>query len=222
MSVKTASIHSLQERIDARTDKVHKLTKDKSITWQPLTRQNARDRLAYGRLVSFDQTLTSCGVALVSHDDAGIRVVWTALIKPEAQGLVGFQGTYTKAIGLRRALEDLDYGADIFVDAEEIVHEMPSTGGHRTESSLLAGYVVQQFAAERLIPCSMIANASMRALLVPPDRRADRSKVPVRESVDALVDPPPGCPWNEHVRDAVGLALTRLKHLRIAEQQEQP
>ena len=217
----SASLHSLQERIDARADKARKLSLDKVPSWEPLTHDNAPERLAYGSVLSFDQTLTSCGIALVKHDDSGLRVSWTELIRPDARGEVGFLGTYTKALDLHEALLALDSATEVFDDAEVIVHEMPSTGGHRTESALLAGYIVRVLAAECLTPCTMVANASMRALLVPPDRRKDRSKAPIREAVDALFADRGEGPWNEHVRDAVGLALTHLKHRRTAEIQEQ-
>lgn len=171
------------------------------------------DDLAYGSVLAFDQTLTNCGMAHVGHDSRGLLVTVVDLLAPASRE-TGFKGTYSKSIELAHLVEQAIESTSRMRRIDEVVHEMPSTGGFRTESALLAGYVVQQAAVDHGLPCVMVANASMRSLLVPPERRKDKSKTPIREAIDTLFPARPDGPWNEHVRDAVGLALTRLSQIK--------
>lgn len=167
-------------------------------------------RFRHGSLFSLDQTLSHTGYALVRSDHQGVAVLIGDVLDVKTDRK-GFEETYHKAEQLAPRLNGLLMTAAMMgVDA--IVHEMPSVQGYRTESSLIAGLLVRQAAKDhaRGTPVRAVSNQAMKALLCPPDKRDEKRYV--KEAVNALI---PNWMrttrrWNEHVHDAVALALTDL------------
>lgn len=202
----TDALEAMREKVQARKDET--ISRRKKV-WTPP--DPARFRL--GGVLAFDQTLTNTGYALVYSDHAGLMVVGAGVLEARTS-LTGFEETYAKAERLERGIsEAVRYGALASVSA--IVHEMPSVQGYRTESSLLAGYLVRRAARDyaRGIPVVAVSNLAMKALLLPPGQRDEKKYV--RQAVESLIpkerrEKPMVQRWNEHVHDAVGLALTFL------------
>lgn len=162
-----------------------------------------------GATLAFDQTLTNLGWALVVPSPEGPTVAAAAShsLTTEAKG---FEGTYDKALRMEPYIGQvmLRFG----MVAEAIVHEMPAVQGYRIESALLAGLLVRQQARmhARGMPLEAIASQKVRALLNPPEQRFDKRYV--KAAVEALIprERRNTANWNEHVHDAVALALFRM------------
>lgn len=184
------------------------LTKPPARKREPLSPEDIKEWSTQCQVLAFDQTLSHCGMALVSAQGGVPLVRFAGELRPQVDpALTSFERTYAKALALRGLLREPE-PVTAMACADIIVYEMPAVGGYRTESSLLAGYVVRQFAHESGLPVAMVSNTSMRALIAP----VSEGKAPIARAIDALV--PEGRryarSWNEHVRDAVGLALTHL------------
>ena len=174
-------------------------------------------RFRHGRVLAFDQTLTNTGVALVVNDHAGLTVAYADLIGPFDRGdLRGFEETYSKAFRCEQVIAwHVSTMMTTSIPPDTIVHEMPSVQGYRTESSLMAGYFVRRAAHHeaRGVPVVAIQNQAMRTLLNHPHERYDKKFV--KAAVESLIPKerrakPHVHRWNEHVHDAVALALTHL------------
>lgn len=90
-----------------------------------------------GTVLCFDQTLTHCGVSLITHDLRGLTVDYGNVFEPTpSEVLTSFYRTLHKSVLIKNDVyEVIDrYGDQV----DAIVHEMPAVVGYRTESSLLA------------------------------------------------------------------------------------
>ena len=168
------------------------------------------DQFAHGSILAIDQTLTNCGFAMVTSSYKGLSVTSTGVIVTKTDKK-GFEETYDKADQLERLLPELLIGAGVF--ATGIVMEMPAVAGYRTESSLMAGWLVRQAARQhaRGLKVHMVSNTAMKALLCAPGQRHEKKYV--RAAVESLIPEANRRGlrrWNEHVHDAVALALTHL------------
>jgi hypothetical protein len=119
----------------------------------------------------------------------------------------GYLGTWDRAIQLERELSEL--GTE-FALADRIAVEAPMVkGGHRTESSLIAGLMAWRVALphKRLdVGATHVSSVLLGDYRVSQDRRKNAIKAAVARYI-------PGSErrdWNEHERDAAAIALTVL------------
>lgn len=207
----------LREKIAAEKQK----PKARKKPWEPV----GIERMEHRRVLAFDQTTTNTGVAVVNVDWNGIKVEVGELIGPVESGSVGFTGNYDKALEMGKRIGQTMMLLSPGVDS--VVFEMPVIHGHRTESILLAGLTVRQAidVYGRGISWGMVSTRSMHSVIVPPDRRGDgfKSKQEVARALDELIPEESRAGltrWNEHVRDAVGLALTYLTQEHLTKQEK--
>lgn len=161
------------------------------------------------RFLTFDQSLSNTGWAVV--DGPNREVEACGVIRPEGifPTVTGFNLTFEKARQLEEGLKGvLDEHART---VDEILFEMPAVVGHRVESSLLA--------AEKLLTVCRLLNLprptmvsrqhAMKVLDIDPRAipKKDIKKV-TGAKVDAVILKHPVRPWNEHIRDAVFLAIS--------------
>lgn len=195
---------ALEEMRESVREKAAKGPKARKKVWTPPDPA----RFRHGYVLSFDQTLTHTGYTVVQSDYSGLWVRMGDVVDVTTNRK-GFEETYHKAEQLAPRLAGL-CAMGSFVDS--IVHEMPSVQGYRTESSLIAGLLIRQAASQtaRGVPVVAVSNMSMRALLNAPEDRHEKKHV--RIAVEALIPKEHRTTrrWNEHVHDAVGLALTHL------------
>ncbi len=203
------STDALEQMRQTAREKAAAGPKRRKKAWEPPD----PSRFRHGICLAFDQTLTNTGIGLVRSDHNGLVVMYAESLTVKSD-LTSFEQTYDKANKMKRAIA-APMSALTSIGVTAIVHEMPSVQGHRIESALMAGYLVREAADTwaRGIPVTAVSNRSMRALLNAPDERVEKKHV--RQAVESLI-PEDGRTgefirnWNEHVHDAVGLALTRL------------
>lgn len=165
---------------------------------------------AHGSVLSFDQTLTKTGFSVVQHDSEGLRVVEGNLLIPKIGDEKGFEETYAKANAMEQAIQ---FVVIMLAPAiQDIVHEMPSVVGKRIESSLMAGHFVRRAALHhaRGVPVHMVSNQTMKAILLPPEKRSEKKHV--TQAVEALIPKENRAVkrWNQDVHDSVALGLAVL------------
>jgi len=202
----TAEVDPLEKMRETLREKKVRAPRSKKKPWEPVT----LDRLAYGTVLAFDQTLSKTGFSVVRHDQTGIHVLEGNLILA-ATDSVGFEETYAKAAYMEHAIDRVTMFLSPAIDS--IVHEMPAVRGYRTESSLMAGYFVRRAAhhSARGVPVVMLSKTSAAALLIPPEK--DRTaKSNMSEAVNDLIprENRQTKRWNQDVHDSVGLAVLRL------------
>ncbi|MEU6362235.1 hypothetical protein [Streptomyces albidoflavus] len=177
---------------------------------------------AHGTVQAFDQSLSNTGVALVKSNESGIHLLATAMIRPPAdvQALKSTEGNYARADSLYAGLLRARTGMAANVDG--IAYERPPVKGMRVDSIVLAGREVHRATHGRAV---LVDNRHAKAVIVGrAGTKADPvTKAHVKEAVERYVTPPAErglvMPWNEHVRDAVMLALTWLYDEKIRQQQ---
>lgn len=198
--------------LDALRERIRE-TKTKSVKkrppkWKPVT----EIELSPLRVLAFDQTLSNTGWAVVGYDrKTGIEVIAGGIISPSKDARGSFWETYEKSIqlsiGVRKVFDEV---AD---DVDFVCFETPPVGqAFRPESSLIAGQVVYAAARKADLPIVMVGNQRMRAKLIPPEHRGERTKRSVKDAVEAII-PPKNRQldrWNEHIIDAVGLGVCSL------------
>jgi hypothetical protein len=168
-------------------------------------------------VLAFDPTLTNCGwvrLEVMGANYAGgpLVNVWDKRTIRPSTGHTGFMATWDKA----RLLND-ELGTTIRSAVEAcawIVCETPwvGSGGHRTESALIASTFVYMHAGEHFRPVSaQHAYAVLCGGRRPPTARAKKD---IALSVARYIPESSGRNWNEHERDAAALALTFLHDLK--------
>ena len=171
---------------------------------------------AEGTVLSFDQTLTNTGWAVICHGGGELLVTSTGMIKPTSGGLTAHEATYVKALSLGNQIKALTRYD--FIGNRHTVYERPSVVGRRIDSALIAGNEVYR-ATNGF--CTAVSNRHAKAVLVGrAGTRADPvTKTHVKEAVERHVTRPAqgDYPWNEHVRDAVMLGLVHLYDLKHKE-----
>ena len=166
----------------------------------------------HGVVLSFDQTLTNTGISVLRSDYNGLSLLYARCEKVSTDR-VSFEGTYDKADKMElRIIANLMMATGF--DLTDIVYEMPSVQGQRIESALIGGLLVTRAVKQhaRGFRPKAVSNRSMKALLLPPDKRYEKKHV--REMIESLIPPENRANhiynWNEHVHDSVALALTHL------------
>lgn len=174
-------------------------------TWKPPVARDFRPT----QILSFDQSLSHAGWALINTEDNEITVVESGTIRsPKLGDVRGFEATLTKALLLGQEIQILlDRQIGCY---ESVVVELPSVAGYRTESSLVALVIItlEMDRAEAGRPILVSRNSAAAHLCG--DRNV--SKRVSSEFVDQIVtEHPTGTgQWTEHVRDAVFVGLRYL------------
>jgi hypothetical protein len=166
---------------------------------------------AQGTLVlAFDGSLGNTGWILLWRTLTEITVQEKGTIRPQTE-LDGYLGTWQRAILLRCGLEDLGRLAII---CDHVAVEAPMVaGGHRTESSLVAGLQVWQWAEDRAGRAKRrdVGATHVSKVLCGDSRISrDKRKAAIKAAVARYISGSDGRGYNEHERDAAAIALTVL------------
>lgn len=161
-------------------------------------------------VLCFDQTLSNCGWAILNTEQGQPQVSACGVLRPPAfeRGERGFEATFVKSLYLARDLRALLRELDGLFD--EVVGELPSVLGYRTESSLVAAVTMVQQLDELGYAMPTFVPRQRAASVLAGDGRA--SKTVTKGVVNDLVEDrrPKEQPWNEHVHDAVFVGLMHL------------
>lgn len=166
------------------------------------------------QVLCFDQSLSNVGWSLLNSDGGKLSVIDSGTIVPPPLGkeVKGFAVTTTKAIFIAREIGNMLN--DLYGRWEQVVVEMPSVFGYRTESSLVALVTIctelDRMGEEQPV---MVSRQAAAARLCG-DRHA--SKAATSALVNDLVQKHPTGKgqWTEHVRDSV---LVGLHHTYVGD-----
>lgn len=178
---------------------------------------------AYGTVQAFDQALANTGMAIIRSNESGIHLLATAILRPPAdvQEIKSHEGNFARADSLYGAICRHRTGYASTVGA--VVYERPPVSGMRTESIGLAGREIHRATCGKAV---MVDNRHAKSVIVGTagSKNSKVTKAHVKEAVERYVTPPAALgktmPWNEHVRDAVLLALTWLYDEKIRQNRE--
>jgi len=181
-------------------------TEKKSPSPSPIVR-TLRDQ----RVLAFDQSVANTGWALVAVVGGVPRVLRTGMVVTEPSGEAQMLDM------LRRAMITYANVRSVILANEPqlIVHEIPLGGRGASlkgaSSSLLASLAVRIAASEEHIETEMVSGNRVKAHITG-SGKASKSEVAaaVRARLPGLKEQKPG-PLNEHVYDAIGIALTHLE-----------
>ena len=164
------------------------------------------DRLGTGTVLAFDGALAKTGWAVVTRRRGHMPVLMDCglVVTAVDPGLSSFEATFAKAdqlgVRLRPIVERW------LPQADEAVCERPAISGMRTESSLLAAYVVGQLTGSHLLVHRVHAVSVFCGPGVKPSNKVATKAV----TTSWLPERPPGSRWNQDVADAALAALIRL------------
>jgi Holliday junction resolvasome RuvABC endonuclease subunit len=178
---------------------------------EPWTPPRTTDFEAAEPVLAFDATLSHTGWVLLDAMGGVITVLAKGVINPQTSQ-VGYLATWEKAHNLRGAL----MGMRLLTSGRlyRAVVEAPSVGGgHRTESSLIAGLMVSLEEPEVV---AVSATRVSKVMLGDARVRKEERKPRIREAVVRLIPEAAGRGWNEHIRDAAATGLTHLYDQRQA------
>jgi Holliday junction resolvasome RuvABC endonuclease subunit len=169
-------------------------------------------------ILAFDQTLGNTGAVLI-HDAGPEHLLhvfraWT--FGRPTDSLKSFEATYSRAETLRDRLTRFMQTEINTPEIEAIVHEMPAVYGYRTESSLIAGYVIRTVVRDLGIkaPVVVVSNQHAKKVLTGTSKA---NKAEVKAAVrDRMFVAPDVKPWNEHTADAAMLGYTHIMDTRGA------
>lgn len=163
----------------------------------------------FRHVLAFDATLTNCGWAQLMVAYGKVVVIARGTIRPET-GETGYLATWDKAGQLYRELAAvIGKRTAVAGPKPHIVVEAPSVGGgHRTESSLIAGGLVWMASEQQV---TAVSATHVSAVLLGDARiRSEQRKRAIKEAVVRLCPEAAGRTWDEHQRDAVATGLTYL------------
>ncbi len=164
--------------------------------------------------LAFDPSLSSTGWAWLRVAESRVQVLNKGTIR-SATAETGFMGTYQRAHCIARELAGIFRAVPLYVNHETAqvyrAWEAPSVGGgHRTESSLIAGYLVWE--ASRGAGTAVQANHVSSLLCGNP--RHDKKEIAA--AVARYIPESATRQWNEHERDAAAVGLARLLDVAAA------
>jgi Holliday junction resolvasome RuvABC endonuclease subunit len=164
-------------------------------------------------VMAFDGSLGNTGWVRLLHLAGDVLIIQKGTIRPKTE-LDGYLGTWERAAQLRMELEALGHLA---IGCSYIAVEAPMVaGGHRTESSLVAGLQVWQWAAHRAGIARRLdvgATHVSKVLLGSARVSKDDRKNAIKAAVARYIPGSEGRGFNEHERDAAAIALTVLHDL---------
>lgn len=163
------------------------------------------------QVLAFDASLANVGWAMFIVRGGKVLIVAHGTIHPQ-QASDGYMGTWQRARDLKRGLREA--GLDGYMRYPGVLKAVEAPlvgGGHRKESSLIAGMTVWMDCDE----CDVISATHVSAVLLgdPKIRSAER-KAAIKAAVLRYVPEAQGRGWTEHERDALSVGLTRLWDLR--------
>lgn len=169
-----------------------------------------------GRVITaFDASLLNTGWVAIRAWLRGVDVIGHGTIRPKTDAK-GYMATWERARLLEEALRD-EALVNAYIRSDEALMavEAPSVGGgHRTESSLVAGLMVWRQAPAK---CARVSATHVSAVLLgDPKVKSEERKGAVKLAVARYVPESAGRDWNEHERDALSVGLTRLYDMRWA------
>lgn len=164
-------------------------------------------------IAAFDASLLNTGWVAVRLVGAAFEVIGHGTIRPKTPA-AGYMATWERARLLEKGLWDEGVVMRFIKPGDVLmaVEAPPVGGGHRTESSLVAGLTVWRLSPRKCQPVS--ATHVSAVLLGDPRIKSAERKPAIRRAVCALVPEAAGRTWNEHERDALSVALTRLFDLK--------
>jgi hypothetical protein len=164
-------------------------------------------------IAAFDASLVNTGWVVLRRWKGGIDVFGHGTIRPKTEA-TGYMATWERARLLEEALEDTMAAVFIRRAGTLVAVEAPSVGGHRTESSLVAGLTVWRQAPGK---CAVVSATHVSAVLLgDPKIRSTERKPAIKEAVCRYVPEAAGRSWTEHERDGLSVGLTRLFDLKEA------
>lgn len=164
-------------------------------------------------VVAFDASLLNTGWVVLRRWLGGIDVYGHGTIRPKTDA-TGYMATWERARILEEELPGTLAAAFLAREDIEMALEAPSVGGHRTESSLVAGLTVRRLNPGKCVPVS--ATHVSAVLLGDPKVKSEERKGAIKLAVARYVPESAGRDWNEHERDALSVGLTRLYDMREA------
>lgn len=178
--------------------------------WQPPSLASFAP-VAGCEVIAFDPSLSSTGYAWLR---VGLRIM--VLSKGTLRGKsekTGYLSTYEKALSIRQQLNGVLARIPLLVDGEpvrmSVAWEAPAVAGYRTESSLIAGYLVYEATGGA---CEgVILNANHISSVLCGNPRHDKKEVAA--AVARYIPESAGRTWNQHERDAAAVGLTHLLDL---------
>lgn len=155
-----------------------------------------------GPVLAFDQSLAHTGWAIV--DAQGVVAVTGMLTTPSAGGPIG---NVERAVEIAAQVEDLL--AERASEYQAIVMETPPAGYgmKRPESSLLAAAAIHTAADRRGLMVEYVGAQRAKRVMT---GKPNASKAEMKAAVCARTNLADCKPCNEHVSDAVGLALVAM------------
>jgi Holliday junction resolvasome RuvABC endonuclease subunit len=171
--------------------------------WQP---PQLSDFGYYRTVLAFDAALRNTGwVILVSTPSRGISVIDHGTIRMTTLE-TSYLATWDLAVSLKQ--EVCQVMRRQLAPVDDVVAEAPSVGGgHRTESSLVAGLQVWQEAREHGKPLIPVAADHASSVLCG-NRSHDKKEIAA--AVARYVPGSAKRDWTEHERDAAAVALAYL------------
>lgn len=165
------------------------------------------------RVLAFDASLANVGWVVFYVADR-VVVEGHGTIRPKSPD-DGYMGTWQRAWHLKKRLWEeglvLRYMRDPAV--QKAVEAPIVGGGHRRESSLIAGMTVWMESE----PCAVISPTHVSAVLLGNPKILSRDRKPaIKAAVCCYVPEAAGRDWNEHERDGLSVGLTRLFDMREA------
>lgn len=163
------------------------------------------------RVLAHDATLSHCGIVGFTVWADWIEVWCKRTIHPKTQRQ-SYLETWDKAAELDRELRllhrDIGYGAWSVIEAPSV------GGGHRTESSLFAGFLVTQACPDN--SWTAVSATRVSAVMLGDSRiRSEDRKKAIAAAVARLLPETATRGWNEHERDALATGLTWTYDERI-------
>lgn len=165
--------------------------------------------------IAFDASLLNTGWVVLRAWATGIEIFWHDTIRPKTEA-TGYMATWERARLLEEGLWEAGLVVRWIRDPNVLMAvEAPSVGGgHRTESSLVAGLTVWRQAPDK---CERVSATHVSAVLLGDPRiKSEDRKQAIKLAVARYVPETAGRDWNEHERDALSVGLTRLYDMREA------
>jgi Holliday junction resolvasome RuvABC endonuclease subunit len=161
--------------------------------------------------ICFDPSLSNTGWAWLCVLGDRVRVLAKGTVR-SATGKTGYEGTYEKAHCIAKGLASVFANMPVRVDDAppriRVSWEAPSVGGgHRTESSLIAGLLVREAALRAYVVMSVVQANRVSSVLA---GNPKHDKKEIAAAVARYIPESTERDWNEHIRDAAAVGLTDL------------